>query len=101
MIVLISLLSLWLFHSVRCQIQSPEQAREIACDIAIRGFSGDPECALAASRFVLATNGIQQTLSTANINQICGPTACADLIYFVSTLPCNDDRTPNSVSKSA
>jgi len=100
MIVLISLLSLWLFP-VRCQIQSPEQAREIACRIAIDGFSGDPECALATSRFILATNGIQQTLSTANLDQICGPTACADLIYLASALPCNDDRTPDPVSKSA
>jgi len=98
MIVLISLLSLWVLHSVRCQIQSPEQAREIACDIAIGGLSGDPECTLAASRFVLTTNGIQQSLSTLNLNQICGPTTCANLIYFISALPCSGDRMPNSVS---
>ena len=97
MIVLISLLSLSLFHSVRCQIQSPEEAREVACRVTINGFSGDPECAIAASRFILVTNGIQQTLSTANLNQICGPTACADLVYLASTLPCNDDRTPDPV----
>ena len=99
MIVTISLLSLWLFHSVRCQVQSPQEAREIACRIAINGFSGDPECALATSRFTLVTNGIQQTLSTANLNQVCGQTACADLVYLVSTLPCNGDGTPDPVSK--
>ena len=83
MIVSVSLF-LWLFHSVSCQIQSPEEARNIACDIALDGLTtADTECSLAAARSVLVTNGLEGSLSMDNLNQLCGPTPCAELLDIV------------------
>lgn len=79
MSVLIYFLSLCLFHSVSCQIETQEQAIDIACEVIINGLSGNTECALANGRGVLVTNGIEQTLSSADLYQLCGPTACAAL----------------------
>ena len=96
MIVLISLLSLWLCHLVSSQlaIETQEEARRIACNLATDGLSGDTECALANARFVLVTNGFQQTISTADLNQICGPTTCADLVQTTISVPCIREGDP-------
>ena len=80
MTVLISLFTLWLFHLVSCQIESQEDAIRIACDFTVDGLSGDTKCALASARGMLVSNGIPQTLSAANLNQLCGSTACAQLL---------------------
>lgn len=84
MIILISLFTLWLFHSVSCQIIGSQQdtinaAINAACNILTDGLSSDTECALANARGVIAANGISQTLSATDLNQLCGPTACAQL----------------------
>lgn len=65
---------------VNCQIESQEDAIRRACDFAVDGLSGDTECALTVAQLVLVTNGIPQTLSATNLNQLCGSTACAQLI---------------------
>ena len=98
MMLLISFLSLWLCHLVSCQIETQQQARDVACDIATDGLSGDTECALATARLVLATNGIQQTITTADLNQLCGPTACADLVQITTMCIGNEDRMLGVVS---
>ena len=101
MMLLITFLSLWLCHFVSCQIETEQEARDIACDIAINGLSGSTECALANSRLVLATNGIQQTITTADLNQVCGPTACAGLVQLTTICIGNEDRRLGTVSKRA
>ena len=94
MTVLISLFILWLFHLVSCQIQSQEDAISIACDLAMDGLSGDTECALASAQGVLVSNGIPQTLSAANLNQLCGSPACAQLLEITPMClgPDQDER---------
>ena len=101
MIVLISLLSLWLCQLVSCQlpIETQQEARDIACGLARDGLTGDTECALANARLVLVTNGIQQTITTADLNQICGSTTCADLVEIALTCIGNEDRMLGIVSK--
>ena len=80
MAVFVTLFTLWLFHLVNCQIASQEEAINLACEFAMDGLSSDTECALAITRTVLVINGIPQTLSAADLNQLCGPTACAQLV---------------------
>ena len=100
MTVFITLFTLWLFNSVNCQIESQEEAINSACRFATDGLSSDTECALAVTRTVLVTNGIPQILSATDLNQFCGPTACAQLVEITPMCPMrNQDERTRAVRK--
>ena len=81
MIIAICFVGLWLCHLVTCQIETQQEAVDVACRIVRDGLSGDSaQCAIARSRFLLVTNGLKQTITITDINQICGPNACAALV---------------------
>ena len=101
MIITICFVGLWLFHLVTCQIETQQEAVDVACRIVRDGLSGDDAwCAIARSRFMLVTNGLKQTITIADINQICGPNSCAALVDLLMTRCIGaEDRVAIMVSK--
>ena len=90
--------TLLLIKSTYCQIDSPEDARSVACSLSNSGLSGDPQCALSAARFVLAGQGINQTLTIDDLNELCTATPCAQLIDLrLKTIPSCEDVTTVSI----
>ena len=90
--------TLLLIKSTYCQIDSPEDARSVACSLSNSGLSGDPQCALSAARFVLAGQGINQTLTINDLNELCTATPCAQLIDLrLKTITSCEDVTTVSI----
>lgn len=89
--VMLFIFSLLLIQSAYSQIDTPEDARRVACSLAVRGLTGDPQCALSAARLNLASQGINQSLAIDDLNELCTSTPCAQLIDLQLETICEDE----------